>query len=332
MRTLACVLAASVGASGAVQESTPLAPDARLQRFVGAWQGEGTLELMAGARAVPWRGTSEFDWVLGGAFLRQRLAIARSDAIPNGIEAEAFYGWHPERKRYDLVWIDSLGHLRAYAGQWSDEATFVAARRTRFAGLPRLDRQVVRVDPQGGFAVELQAAVGTAALSAEIAAQFTRAPASSVAPMPAGKPGPELAAFARLAGAYTVAVEEPSAQRLWRGTLRGGFALGGVALRCELALGAEGKQEQPHALWCLGFDAEQERASYVSLEHDGTIMTGTASWPAADTLVLLGHAQEAPRTERVQVTFGPDGNLRCVHDVSNEQGAERIVLRGTPAR
>lgn len=110
MKTLRAMLvaAAALLAAGPARAQQPAFQDSLLDRLVGRWLLQGTIEGQPTTHDV----TGE--WVLGHHYLHVR-EVSR-EKTPEGApayEADVYIGWDPAAREYAAVWLDVFGGVSA---------------------------------------------------------------------------------------------------------------------------------------------------------------------------------------------------------------------------
>ena len=105
-----------------------------LSPLVGEWRTTSTVWSEPGAKAEISEGQADIRWVLGDRYLEQRY---RGSSMGKAVEGVGYIGYDNVLKRYNSVWIDSLGtgmyvekgavdrsgKVFDYAGQYADPFT-----------------------------------------------------------------------------------------------------------------------------------------------------------------------------------------------------------------
>lgn len=109
LAAIVVALSSPLGAQGPGQEHAALEP------FVGKWDLEVRFRM---APAAPWqksKSESEFTWILGKRFLRERVRGAPMPQTGVPFEGLGILGHDGFEKRYELAWMENTGTAMTYA-------------------------------------------------------------------------------------------------------------------------------------------------------------------------------------------------------------------------
>jgi hypothetical protein len=163
---LTTLLLSCAGASAPFAQDSDLAPvpAAELQKFapmVGTWEGSGTFRMAPDAAEEKWTSATSFEWILGGHFLREDMAIQLAE-IPTKLCMSTIYGWDAENQRYVAVGISNTGDAEL-SEVYFHEGALVTLKSGLEMGAPSLERWVTRYK-DGVSKTEGQTATGVGPL------------------------------------------------------------------------------------------------------------------------------------------------------------------------
>lgn len=210
---IAASLAAVVIAPAFAQPNVQPAPQlAKFERFLGAYEGSGTVYSEPGQPGMPWTSRSHSRKVLNGHFLHDVLEIDFGEAMPTKMLMQSLLGWDRENEKYTGYTVTNLGAIHDTTYHWIDDDTLLTISATVENGEPTLQREMIRFTSTG-YDMRIERAVGTGKFHEHVVGTFKRsnvAEASAAVPAPAdtafmfAPPAAEMTSLVRCAGTWDV--------------------------------------------------------------------------------------------------------------------------------